>query len=63
MAKKVRILVIGVGNMGVSHAKAYHKLDGYEVVGLMSRTISSKVDLPDELASYARSRTSTRRLP
>ncbi len=54
MADKVRILVVGVGNMGVSHAKAYHKLDGYEIAGLMSRTIRSKADLPEELAGYPR---------
>ena len=39
MADPVRILVVGVGNMGQSHAKAYHKIDGFEVAGLMSRTI------------------------
>ncbi len=28
MAEKVRILVVGVGNMGASHAKAYTRIDG-----------------------------------
>ncbi|MDH3772421.1 MAG: Gfo/Idh/MocA family oxidoreductase, partial [Nitrospirota bacterium] len=54
MTDKVRILVVGVGNMGASHAKAYHKLDGYEIAGLMSRTIEQRTDLPAELASYPR---------
>ena len=27
----VRVLVVGVGNMGASHAKAYHKLSGFEI--------------------------------
>jgi predicted dehydrogenase len=46
----VRVLVVGVGNMGLSHAKAYAKLDGFELVGLMSRTIQAKKDkLPAEL--------------
>uniref|UniRef100_UPI00190FB784 Gfo/Idh/MocA family protein n=1 Tax=Geminicoccus flavidas TaxID=2506407 RepID=UPI00190FB784 len=46
----VKVLVVGVGNMGLSHAKAYQKLDGFELVGLMSRTIQSKKDnLPPEL--------------
>ena len=46
----VRVLVAGVGNMGLSHAKAYAKLDGFELVGLMSRTIEAKRDkLPAEL--------------
>ena len=37
MSENVRILVIGAGNMGTSHAKAYDKIDGFELVGLMSR--------------------------
>jgi predicted dehydrogenase len=42
MADKVRVLVVGVGNMGLSHAKAYQSIDGFELVGLMSRSIKSK---------------------
>lgn len=34
MAAPVRVLVAGLGNMGLSHAKAYHALDGFEIVGL-----------------------------
>lgn len=33
----VRILVAGCGNMGASHALAYHELEGFEIVGLVSR--------------------------
>lgn len=54
MADTVKILVVGLGNMGVSHAKAYHNMDGFEIVGLMSRSIKSRDDLPDELAGYPR---------
>jgi predicted dehydrogenase len=54
MADQLRILVVGVGNMGLSHAKAYHKLPGFEICGLMSRAINSRTDLPDELAAHAR---------
>jgi predicted dehydrogenase len=53
MAEPVRILVVGVGNMGTSHAKAYHKLPGFELVGLTSRTIRAKAAaLPAELQGY-----------
>ena len=52
MSDPVKILVVGLGNMGTSHAKAYHKLDGYEIVGLMSRTIKSRTDIAEELAGY-----------
>ncbi len=51
MADKVRILVVGLGNMGRSHASAYHRNPGFEIVGLMSRTIRSK-PVPEELAGY-----------
>ena len=49
----VRILVVGVGNMGRSHAKAYHRLDGFEIVGLTSRSIRATAGaLPAELRGY-----------
>jgi len=51
MADNVRVLVVGVGNMGASHASAYHRLDGYEIAGLMSRTIKSRA-LPEPLNKY-----------
>ena len=54
MTDRIRILVVGVGNMGRSHARAYHKLDGFEIVGLMSRTINHRTDLPDEFAACPR---------
>lgn len=36
-SKPLRILVVGCGNMGASHALAYHQLDGFEICGLVSR--------------------------
>jgi predicted dehydrogenase len=52
MSEKIRILVVGLGNMGASHASAYHRNDGFEIVGLVSRSIKSRTDIPDELAQY-----------
>lgn len=46
--KRQRVLIAGLGNMGLSHALAHHRL-GSEIVGLVNR---SKVDLPEELAHY-----------
>ncbi|HMR18586.1 MAG TPA: Gfo/Idh/MocA family oxidoreductase [Sphingobacterium sp.] len=40
---KVRVLVVGCGNMGASHAQAYHEMSGFEIVGLVSRGMSKKV--------------------
>ena len=33
----VRVLVVGCGNMGSAHAKAYHDLDGFQICGIVSR--------------------------
>ena len=46
-----RVLVAGLGNMGRSHALAYHAHKDAQIVGLVNR---SKVDLPDELQGYPR---------
>ncbi|MAB59258.1 MAG: oxidoreductase [Verrucomicrobiales bacterium] len=41
----VKVLVVGCGNMGRSHAKAYHSMEGFEIVGLVSRGEKSRQDL------------------
>jgi predicted dehydrogenase len=41
MSEKVRILVVGLGNMGLSHARAYLRMNGFEIVGLCSRKATS----------------------
>jgi predicted dehydrogenase len=33
---KIRVLVVGCGNMGSSHALAYHNLDEFEICGIVS---------------------------
>lgn len=51
--KKIRVLVVGCGNMGVSHAAAYHELEGFEICGLVSRG-DSKALLNEKLGgAYA----------
>ncbi|EKB50668.1 Gfo/Idh/MocA family protein [Cecembia lonarensis] len=50
--KKIRVLVIGCGNMGASHAAAYHQIPDFEICGLVSRG-DSKNKLNEKLnASY-----------
>lgn len=46
---KLRVLVVGCGNMGTSHARAYYHLDAFEIVGLVSRTPASRNRLSDAL--------------
>jgi predicted dehydrogenase len=45
----IRVLSAGLGNMGRSHALAYHNNPGFEIAGLVNRT---KVPVPEELAGY-----------
>src|SRR6478609_3174005 len=39
----LRVLVVGCGNMGASHAFAYHSLDGFEICGIVSTGKSKEV--------------------
>ncbi|MEZ4809101.1 MAG: Gfo/Idh/MocA family oxidoreductase [Allomuricauda sp.] len=50
---RLKTLVVGCGNMGTSHARAYHKLDGFEIVGLVSRGAESRERLSKELNGVA----------
>ncbi len=45
----IRVLVAGLGNMGRSHALAYHLDPRFEIAGLVNR---SAAKLPPELAGY-----------
>jgi len=48
----IRVLVAGLGNMGRSHALAYHQHPGFEIAGLVNRSAAPR-KLPNELAGYA----------
>src|SRR5215204_1483498 len=52
MAKK-RVLVVGLGNMGMSHALAYTRIPECEVVGVCTRHIGERT-LPDVLSRAER---------
>ncbi len=43
MSAKIRVLVVGCGNMGASHATAYHNMDGFQICGIMSSGKSKDV--------------------
>ena len=49
MASPIRILCVGAGHMGRSHALAYHKLPGFQIVGLVTRSAASRTKLNQEL--------------
>ena len=44
----IRVLLVGAGNMGRSHGRAYHQLDTFELCGIVTRG-SSGARLADEL--------------
>ena len=49
MANKLRVLVVGCGHMGTSHARAYHQMSAdFEIVGLVSRGEASRRKLGGE---------------
>lgn len=47
--KPLKVLVVGLGQMGKSHAIAYHTHPGFEIVGLVNR---STPKLPEALTGY-----------
>lgn len=47
----IRVLIVGLGNMGLSHALAMHTHPQAQIVGLANR---SEVALPEALAGYPR---------
>ena len=52
--KRQRVLVVGLGTMGVSHARAYQAIDGFELVGLATRNAARRRDLDKEFAGIPR---------
>lgn len=47
--KQLKVLVAGCGHMGASHARAYHSMDAFQIVGLVSRTPASRNQVSEEL--------------
>ncbi|MBI3673043.1 MAG: Gfo/Idh/MocA family oxidoreductase, partial [Rhizobiales bacterium] len=46
--KPVSVLVVGLGNMGMSHARAYRSIKGFKIAGLCTRDIAAREDLRNE---------------
>lgn len=47
--KKHRILCVGAGNTGRSHILAYHRLEGFEIAGICTRSPSSRKSVLEEM--------------
>jgi predicted dehydrogenase len=52
MASKT-VLVVGLGNMGMSHARAYARIEGFEIVGVCDRNAAG-LTLPEKMAGAKR---------
>jgi predicted dehydrogenase len=53
-ARRQRVLVVGLGTMGMSHARAYQTIDGFELVGLCTRNATTRSDLDKEFPGVPR---------
>ena len=53
MSDKLRVLAVGLGNMGMSHAKAYTRIEDFEVAAVCERRIAER-SLPPELQKAQR---------
>jgi predicted dehydrogenase len=65
MNKPLRVLVAGCGNMGASHARAYHRMPEFEIAGLVSRgqsrkTLSAELGGLPEFSDYYEALTATK---
>ena len=49
-----RVLVVGLGTMGLSHARAYRAIDGFDLVGLCTRNAAAREDLDREFPGLPR---------
>lgn len=53
MKPPLKVLVVGCGNMGLSHAKAYHAHPGFKIVGAVSRGAAGRGRLSQMIGGTA----------
>jgi len=53
-ARKQRVLAVGLGTMGTSHARAYKAIEGFDLVGLCTHKAAARRDLDAEFAGVPR---------
>ncbi len=54
MSEKLRVLVVGLGTMGISHARAYRRVEGFELAGLCTRRMGERADIAAEFPGAPR---------
>ena len=50
----IRVLVVGLGTMGLSHARAYRSIPGFELAGLCTHRAAARSDLSAEFPEVPR---------
>ena len=63
--KKLRVLVVGCGYMGMSHARAYKKNENFEIAGVVSRgpsrnKLADELGIAERFANYEEALTAVR---
>jgi predicted dehydrogenase len=53
-ARRIRVLVVGLGTMGTSHARAYRAIEEFELVGLCTSRAAERHDLAAEFPGLPR---------
>ena len=53
-ARPVRVLVVGLGTMGTSHARAYGAIDGFELAGLCTSRAAERTEAIEDRSSTGR---------
>ena len=51
MSKTIKVLCVGAGHMGTSHARAYHAIEGFEICGIVTRSEGSRKALNADLGA------------
>jgi predicted dehydrogenase len=54
LMRRKRVLVVGLGTMGLSHARAYRAIDGFDLVGLCTHGAAARRDLDQEFPGVPR---------
>ena len=50
----IRVLVVGLGTMGLSHSRAYHSIAGFKLAGLCTHRSAERADLAAEFPDVPR---------
>ncbi|MGC6457386.1 MAG: Gfo/Idh/MocA family protein [Akkermansiaceae bacterium] len=51
MSKTIKVLCVGAGHMGTSHARAYHAIGAFEICGIVTRSERSRKALNADLGT------------